>query len=151
MNICYSAMLSGVDMGSVMNNGMSISEKLSFSGRMLLMGMGTVFAVLLIIWGVLSLFRVFMYDVPNKRKAAKAAKEAAKTPVVPVVEEVPVAVAEPETVPAEDDKAIIAVITAAISAYRSAESGGTAYALPFRVVSYKRKKSGTAWNGAVND
>lgn len=150
MNICYSAMLAGVDMDSVMHNGMSISEKLSFSGRMIFMGMGTVFAVLLIIWGVLSLFRVFMYDLPNKRKAAKV-EEIAKTSEIPVIEKTPVVIAEPEAESAEDDKALVAVITAAISAYRSAECGGAAYALPFRVVSYKRKKSGTAWNGAVND
>lgn len=151
MNICYSAMLDSVDMDSVLHNGMSISEKLTFSGQMILMGMGTVFAVLLIIWGVLSLFRVFMYDIPNKRKAAKEAQTAVvETPAAPAdaVSEVE---PEPEASPVDDDMAIIAVITAAISAYRSAESGGAAYALPFRVVSYKRKKSGTAWNGALND
>ena len=44
--------------------GLSLAEKFSLSGEMLLRGMGTVFMVLVILWGCLSLFKVF--SAPEK-------------------------------------------------------------------------------------
>ena len=44
-------------------------ETLGFGGQMLLQGMLTVFAVLVIIWGALVLFKLIFHDLPEKRKA----------------------------------------------------------------------------------
>ena len=57
---------------SVLNNGMSFSEKLSLSLKMILLGMGTVFAVLFIIWLCLTAFRAVMGKTKKKEKTAPA-------------------------------------------------------------------------------
>ena len=77
-----------------------------------------------------------------KKKKAEAAKNEAE------VAEAPASPADlPNTPPAsvQEDNVTVAVITAALSAYlaSSSEDGST---LPFRVVSFKRKRSGTPWN-----
>ena len=130
-----------VDMNSVLNNGLNFGERLAEFGKMLLVGMSCVFGVIFVIWLMLTVFRYFIYDIPNKRaeKAAKNKKpEAAEPAVMPA--------SAPEA-PANvgDDTVTVAVITAAIYAYLEANSeDGTV--LPFRVVSFKRKKNGTPWN-----
>ena len=127
--------------------GLTMSEKFALSGEMLLRGMGTVFMVLVILWGCLSLFKVF--STPEKKSAPK--KEAKPAPAekpsapahAPVAEE-PVPAAPAPT----DDAAVIAAICAAIEAYRAAEglSG-----LPYRVVSFKRKTGRKSWSGGNED
>ena len=49
-----------------------VSEALSVS----LLGLGTIFAVLALLWGVLEIFRFFFYDLPNKRKNGEKAENA---------------------------------------------------------------------------
>lgn len=80
-------------------------------------GMATVFAVLILIWGILTLFKFFFGGSPKK-----------------VVEETPVVeqVIAPTKVATNDE--IIAVIAAAIAAAESECSGAK-----FRVVSFRRK------------
>lgn len=122
-----------------LNTAMSFADRMSYGLQVFAVGLGTVFAVLAILWLALVLFKVFLYDLPNKRAMKKAEEEAKNTPapqpvIEPVVEEV---------IPAEDDTQLIAVITAAIAAY-TADSGS---ALPFRVVSYKRVSGANGWNG----
>ena len=99
------------------------------------LGMGMVFAVLAILWGVLAIFKLVF------------AKE--KKPSNTVKAEVPKA-AEPAPVAVEavtDDGELIAVITAAIAAYRASEEGmSQTEAGGFRVVSFKRAGTGRAWN-----
>ena len=68
-----------------------------------------------------------------KKEAPKPAPE--KTVSAPVVQAV------------EDDGAVIAAITAAISAML-AESGDATYQGGFRVVSFKRSNRNTPWNSA---
>ena len=71
-----------------------------------LLGLGMVFLVLAILWGVLAIFKVLFSG------EKKSEKTNADLPVAPV--------AEPEPVEAEaDDGELIAVITAAIEAYRA--------------------------------
>lgn len=128
---------------------LSTPEKFALSGEMLLRGMGTVFMVLVILWGCLALFKVF--STPEKKSAPKAEakpapaaeKPAAPAPA-PVVEEPAPAAAPAPT----DDAAVIAAICAAIEAYRAAEglSG-----LPYRVVSFKRKTGRKSWSGGNED
>ena len=130
---------------AIINNTVRVAAEISYGEKVLnglivvVVGMLAVFAVLAILWGVLALFKIFFYDMPEKKKAeaAKKALENTPAPVIPT--------AEPEDIPAEDDTQLIAVITAAIAAY-TAESGTSA--LPFRVVSYKRLKGANGWNGA---
>ena len=93
---------------------------LGFGGSMLLIGMATIFAVLILLWLCLILFRVFFYDIPEKK-----AKAAVATPATPVQETV---------VQETSDAEIVAVIAAAIAMAES-ESFGT----KFNVVSFKRK------------
>ena len=99
-----------------------LGEALGFGGLMLLIGMATVFAVLLIIWVCLTLFKIGFHDLPEKKKAASAAAD------VPA----PVIVSEPEE--NDDCGEIIAAIAAAI-AMAEAESDG----IKFKVVSFRRK------------
>ena len=118
---------------------MGFAERMAYGLQVFVVGLGTVFAVLIILWLALLLFKVFAYDLPQK-KAKKLAEESAKVEsAAPVVTE-PVAV---EETTAEDDTQLIAVITAAIAAY-NAQSGNS---LPFRVVSFKRAGGANGWNG----
>ena len=57
--------------------GLSLAEKFSLSGEMLLRGMGTVFMVLVILWGCLSLFKVF--STPEKKSAPKKSASKGKS------------------------------------------------------------------------
>ncbi len=133
-------------MNSVISNvllaaDMALGERLGYAAQVLVIGMVTVFASLAILWGVIAIFKIFMYDMPQKR-AKKKAEEALKAVAAPETA-VPVA----ESAPAadeSDDTQLIAVITAAISAYTS----GNGNALPFRVVSYKRVRGANGWSGA---
>ena len=120
---------------------MSFSERMSYGLQVFVVGVATVFAVLIILWLALILFKVFLYDIPQKKADKKKAAEAEKAPVAKIVPE-PVI----EETATEDDTQLIAVITAAIAAYTS-ESGNS---LPFRVVSYKRVSGANGWNGKNN-
>lgn len=102
------------------NKSMSLGEKFSTGGSTLLLGMATVFSVLIIIWISLIVLKFFLHDVPMRRDAEKAAIPA------PVIE-VPVATSK-------NDDEIVAVIAAAIAAAEAENSG-----LKFRVVSFRRK------------
>ena len=102
------------------NKNMSFGDKLSFGGSTLLLGMATVFAVLIIIWISLIALKFFLHDVPQKKEVQKNAIPA------------PIVVA-PVTASKNDDE-IVAVIAAAIAAAEAENSG-----LKFRVVSFRRK------------
>lgn len=129
-------------MNTAMMNMLSLLADISYGEKIInglivvVVGLAGVFAVLAIIWGVLALFKVFFYDIPEKKKAAKIKAAPAPTPVA----EAPV-----EAAPEADDTQLIAVITAAIAAYTAENGSG---ALPFRVVSYKRVRGANGWNGA---
>ena len=114
------------------------------AGIMMLFGMVMIFAVLSILWGILALMKVIM--VGRSPKAKKVEKSSAVAEVI--AESASVAAEEsPETVSAQtDDGELIAVIAAAIAAYRASEGLGEEYAGGFRVVSFKRANNGRAWN-----
>lgn len=141
--------IAAVDMNSVMNNGFSFTEKLSNGGMMVLTGMLTVFGVIFIIWLSLTIFGFFVYGLPNIKKKKAEVSATAKIQEIDSEEEeaaknIPVA----EVVPETDDGVTVAVITAAISAYLDSTSDD-GEALPFRVVSFKRKSSGKPWNSSL--
>lgn len=114
-----------------------LGERLAEGFEVFILGILMVFAVLALLWGVLAIFKVVFYDIPEKRKKAKANET--KTEMAPA----PAAVAAPAPVPAQDDGAIVAAITAALSEYFS-QSGE--YKGGFRVVSFKKSQTGSAWN-----
>ena len=110
-------------------------DSIAKAAEVAVLGLGMVFLVLAILWGVLAIFKVVF----------GGEKKAKKEPVKEV--SAPAAVAEPEPVAEQDDGELIAVITAAIEAYRASESGGDEdYAGGFRVVSFKRAGAGRPWN-----
>ncbi len=104
------------------NDSLSVSEALGFGGQVVLLGMLTVFAVLVILWFSLSLFKFFFADLRLGEKLERP-KEITTAPVV----EAPVYTAT--------DEEIVAVIAAAIAAAESEAPTG----VKFRVVSFKRK------------
>ncbi len=93
-------------------------ETLGFGAEMLLIGMATVFSVLILLWGCLAVFKFVFYDLKNK-KSQETAEE--KTPV-------------PEISSDNQDEEIVAVIAAAISMAQEEHPE-----LKFRVVSFNRK------------
>ena len=104
---------------------MSFGDRAMLAGQMILIGVGAVFGVLTILWGVLALFRRLLVARIGEDAPAEAPK--------PVAAPAPVAVATPA--PSNDD-AVIAAITAAVAATLAEENGGAVPA--FRVVSYRR-------------
>lgn len=116
----------------------TLAEKLSLAGTMLLRGLGTVFLVLIVLWGIIELFSYVFSSVGSSKKAEQPVQKPAEAKAE--VKEEPAVVAEEtvEEIPAQDDGAVVAAIMAAIEAYRREE--GT-YSLPYRVVSFKRKNT----------
>ena len=118
----------GQDLGGAFS-----SERLALAGEMILVGMGMIFAVLVILWAVLAVFKlVFAGNESGKKTPATVAKTETPAP-------------EPVAEAAGDDDELIAVITAAVAAYRAAEEP-TAAENGFRVVSFRRANGGRAWN-----
>ena len=116
-------------------------DAIKYALEMTLLGMGMIFAVLGILWGVLALFKV-IFARPKKDKAAKKVVEKTvenKAEPTPVVESAPAPVAS------NDDGELIAILTAAIIAYES-EQNPDAQIGNFRVVSYRRANGGRSWN-----
>ena len=105
------------------------AEAWKYAGEMTLLGMGMIFAVLALLWGILAIFKlVFVKDSKAKKvaPAPKAAEPTQEPVAAPVVQ-------------SSDDGELIAVITAAIAAYRAEE--GSADIGGFRVVSFRRVRN----------
>ena len=103
------------------NTPLNFSEALGFGGQMVLIGMLAVFAVLILLWICLTVFKLFFHDIPAKRSVTQKAVQA------------PVAMVK-EVVPTSSEGEIVAVIAAAIAMAESENSG-----MKFKVVSFKRK------------
>ena len=104
----------------------SLGEIMEKAGLNTLLGMGTVFVVLIFISFIISLFK-FIPAIQNKfskKPQAETKKEASAAAPAPV-----------EVVPATDDSELIAVISAAIAASEGTSTDG------FVVRSIKRRKS----------
>lgn len=108
------------------------AERWAEAGRMTLLGMVMVFAVLGLLWTVLAIFKLAMAE-----KAPKVKEEKPLSSSAPVAEE--------ELVVADDGE-LVAVIAAAIAAYRASEGMDASDASAFRVVSFRRAANGRAWN-----
>lgn len=112
----------------------STGEILEKAGMNTLLGMGVVFAVLILISLIISCFN-FIPAIERKFSKKKAAEKKAAVPAAPVTS-APVPAAAPAETAVADDLELVAVITAAVAA-----SMGTASADGFVVRSIKRKNS----------
>lgn len=97
-------------------------ERASEAGTVSLLGMLAIFGVLAILWGAIELFHLCI-SAAGKKKAKKQNQ---------VEQPAPAEVSPPE--PEIDDGALVAAITAAITAARAEEGNTTG----FRVVSFRR-------------
>ncbi len=99
---------------------MSFADAIPFGLETVILGMGVIFSVLIILWAVLSVFKLVFYKKPSDVSEAPAPAPA------------PAATAKPEPATAADDAELVAVITAAIAAMMDAPQTS------FRVVSFRR-------------
>ena len=124
---------------------MTLGERFEYALQGTATGMLMVFAVLALLWGIVSLSKVIFYDIPNKKKE-KEKKQSKATVEAKTSAEAPATVAEPTPVAeAADDGELAAVITAAIAAMIESGDYKNEFVGGFRVVSFKRTTSG-AWN-----
>lgn len=137
----------------VMNNGMSLSDRLLYGLRMTAVGMLTVFAVLGIIYLVMLIFRaVFYHPAPKAPEPAAPIASAPAPAPAPAAAKKPAPAPAAPAAPAQNDDAIVAVLTAAVAAILADEAAANGTeALPFRVVSFRRtgNAKGRGWNAKV--
>ncbi|MBQ8248527.1 MAG: OadG family protein [Clostridia bacterium] len=105
------------------NEPMSFADAIPFGVQTVLLGMGVVFAVLIILWVVLSAFKLVFYKGSDKKEAPTKA-----SPVTAPVQPTPVAAKT-------DDAELVAAITAAIAVVMDKPETS------FRVVSFRRTAS----------
>ena len=134
-------------------NEMSISERLSNGGRMILVLMAFVFAVIFTIFVSQSIIsfvinkaqsRTQVGNKQNPRTNIKTSSNQKSENIVTANNEISQSPAQ-GTSENGVDEVTVAVITAALTAYLEANSED-GKVLPFRVVSFKRKNSGKPWN-----
>ncbi len=95
-----------------------VTEKITFGGMMVLIGMTAVFIVLAIIWLALKIFKAAFQNVSDNKGNKAVTNEPA---------------AELAVVSADHDEEIVAVIAAAIAMAESESNG-----IKFKVVSFRR-------------
>ena len=123
------------------------AEAWKYAGEMTLLGMGMIFTVLALLWGVLAIFKMVFANKPKKDSQADQGNEGsapgnavASEPSDDVISAV--IAAGIQAYREDESRELIAVITAAVAAYR-AEEGSTG---DFRVVSFKRASGARSWN-----
>lgn len=114
----------------------SFKELMQQAGLNTILGMGITFCVLGILIAVISLFGLIPV-IQSRLEARKAPAEPEEVPAAAAPARAPAQ--EPEEVP-EDDTQLIAVITAAIAAYRAAETQAPADGFVVRSIRKSRKK-----------
>ena len=120
----------------ILSATMSIAEKIELSLSTSLLGMGTVFAILILLWGVLELFRVLFAGTGNKKKTVTPPSNTA--PASAGVNDLSV-----QSTQTENEEELVAIFTAAI-AMMTGKSASS-----FTVRSFSRvKESLPAWNQA---
>ena len=120
--------------GDIAGDSLTLWERFEYALQGTVTGLLMVFAVLALLWGIVSLSKVIFYDIPRKRKANEE-----KT--ADAVSEVLNDTSQPET----DDAQLTAVITAAVAAMIESGEYKEEFAGGFRVVSFKRA-SCKKWN-----
>lgn len=100
------------------NVSYSFGENMEKAGLNTLLGMGTVFIVLILISLIISLFGI----IPKLQAAAAKKKEEAKTPAASTVDQTIAQIVEKEEL--ADDTELVAVIAAAIASYEGTSADG---------------------------
>ena len=131
-----------------LNGGeMTFGERFEYALQGTVTGMLMVFAVLGLLFGIVSLSKVFLYDIPNREK--NKSKRFNKVAPVVVTEKAPAPITVSDLTPVEEERAddgeLAAVITAAIAAMLDSEEYKNEFVGGFRVVSFKRSTK-SAWN-----
>lgn len=124
---------------------LDVGERISYALQGTATGMLMVFAVLGLLAIIVSLSKVILYDIPNKKKhnATKANDTAVEmTATSETVRET----TEDTSVCCQNDAEIAAVITAAIAAMIESGEYASEFKSGFRVVSFKRVSGNGAWN-----
>lgn len=126
---------------------MTFGERLEYALQGTVTGMLMVFSVLGLLFGIISLSKVFLYDIPNRDKSKGKKNNKGASVAVPEISSAPVVAAETAPVAEEsaDDGELAAVITAAIAAMLDSEEYKNEFVGGFRVVSFKRSAK-SAWN-----
>ena len=124
---------------------MTFGERFEYALQGTATGMLMVFAVLGLLWGIVTLSKLFLYDLPNKKAEKKKKKRASALTSSDVVS-APEIVPEEMSESYEDEGEIAAVITAAIAAMIESGDYKNEFAGGFRVVSFRRANGGKAWN-----
>ena len=124
-------------------------DRFALCGRMVLAGMGTVFLVLIILWGVIAVFGA-VARLREKKERQRIMEEVRNSPAPNDIHKtLPADVPEDNGEAAGEDPGVLAaVITAAIEAFTASEG------LPagaYRVVSFRRKNTKKSWNGHADD
>ena len=131
-------MLRMLQIFALSGDGLSVSQRSSTAGVVMLEGMAAIFLVLAIIWGAIEIMHRLLHkgeQTEKKTPAEKRTRKAESTVASPNADDAAVAAAIAAALAAsEDEGATVATITAAISA-ALAEEGHTG---GFRVVSCKR-------------
>lgn len=112
-----------LNFGDEVSNSAPLADRLMMGLQTALLGMGVIFTVLIILWAVLSVFKLVFYK-GEKAEASTASKSPAPAPV--------------QTAPIQaqsDDAELVAAITAAIAVVMDKPQTS------FRVVSFKRTAS----------
>lgn len=115
-------------------------DNLTLSVTILLTGFAVVFAVLLVLIGIIKLYGTVVYNIQNKNRIKKASRNA-DLPKAVREEDEPAPAVTVEAEPQTDEDEIIAVISAAVySVYSSSQ---------VRIKSIRRSKTrGSAWRSA---
>ena len=116
-------------MFNVLLNSISAADKIKIGVDVTLRGMGTVFAVLILIWGIIESLHLILGD--KTKPAAKQIETKVETTVVAPSPAEEIAI-ESNAAPVVDEYELIAVITAAVAAASGSSPNS------FRVVSFKR-------------
>ncbi len=116
------------------SKNLPVGEALGYGLPLSLFGFCVVFFVLALLWGILTLFKLFFYTIPNNKKNSGSSAPVNNSSVQKIEMNGGAAAAVLE--PSFADSEIIAAITAAIEAFRS-QSGSVG---GFRVVSFKKRK-----------
>ena len=106
----------------------TVSDKLAVGTEVTLRGIGTVFAVLILIWFLVELLHLILGEKSKPAKKEVKIDTAPQIITQPVIEETPVSAPAPSA----NDYELIAVITAAVAAASGSSPNS------FRVVSFKR-------------
>lgn len=120
---------------------MSFGDRVLYGLPVLLLGMGIVFLSLCALWLVIEVFHRIINRKPKEKQGTEP--EIAPLPPDAIPKPIVEAAEKKAEAPVTDDGAVVAAITAAISAMLEEEAEEP---VGFRVVSFRRSGNGRAWN-----